>query len=272
MGAFLRVGQKNRRVRQLRARLGRVVTIAGRDLYRFLFLLTILFFSSVRDLYARQSVTLGIILFPPNTRYDSVEKACVGESIDMVRYILWQKHIHMNVVCGTAARIYKLLETDEIDFTFNIKSTGAVAGKVTFVEPAFRVIRLRMYSRGSRWDSGSVAAIQGFDYNGLRKNLTLRGYTFLDLPSTISALKVFQTKQSEHLLAYAGPIDYYLNDSGISFASDVTYREVFRVNSYIAINNKSQHLPLLLDVFGDYARDNQLHYFMQHGVPAIVNQ
>lgn len=234
---------------------------------RWFLLFTLFVLLLCENVRAAERVTLGIILFPPNTRYDPVKKECTGHTINVVRHILNKHDISMEVVCGTAARIYKLLDLGTIDFTFNIKSTRAVTDRVVFVEPAFSIISLRMYSHKGQSTPGTVAAIKGFDYNGLRDSLTSEGYEFVDLPNTISAIQVFLREKSDHLMAYSGPMDYYLDHTEINLAPHISFQEMFSANSHIALNKKSDKLEMLNTLFSRYAHDNSLQIFTDIQLP-----
>ena len=124
-----------------------------------------------------------------------------------------------------------------------------------------------MYSRGDSQQPGSVAAIKGFDYNGLRVKLTELNYEFIDLPNTISAIQVFLKNKSDHLMAYSGPMDYYLDRNKISLTPDITYREFFTLDSHIALNKKSPKLDMLNRLFTKYAVDNKLTKFSDLKLP-----
>lgn len=87
-------------------------------------------------------------------------------------------------------------------FTINIKSTKALANLVEFSKTPFRKLVLNLYSHSDAKNFSTISAVRGFDYQGYREKYAKEGVEFIDLPSTISAIRVFIKRRSNHLLSY----------------------------------------------------------------------
>ena len=209
----------------------------------------------------KETVTFGAIVFPPNTVYNARTKECIGDSIRETRRILHQYQFKMDVVCASAIRIYKLIETGEVDITINVKSTHALKQNVTFVDTPYQPLFLVLYTHKNIASQKIVSGIRGFDYHGQRQQMQAQGFEFVDLPNTLSALQVFLKKRSSHLISYRGPVSYYLRNLNTAFDEPVTVTPLFNVNTFYAIGKKSEHVVRLKEVLNDYAIKHNLQYF-----------
>jgi polar amino acid transport system substrate-binding protein len=151
-------------------------------------------------------------VFPPDSRLDEVTQKCIGAFIDVTEKIMAEYTIKLDVICAPPIRIYKLLENADIDFTINIESTEALPDDHVFVETPYQTLYLDLYTHNKLTSIKEVAAIRGFGYHGYRNKMLANGYTFFDLPTSISAIQVFLKKRSRHLISYRAPVDYYINE------------------------------------------------------------
>ena len=210
--------------------------------------------------YAKSQVVLGTINFPPNIVSDPATGQCSGRYITNLTEILGQYDIELTSVCTNPARLYKLVSQGEVDFTVNVKSTQALKNHVEFIEPAYQVLKLFLYSHAIPEKPGSIAAIRGFDYHGVRLALSEQGYGFVDLPNTEAAIKLFTKKRSTHLISYADPFLYYTKAQG---HTQINALHLADVGTFIAVAKTSPHLKTLQLAFDDYARTNQIKLFFK---------
>lgn len=215
------------------------------------------------QLGARESVTLGILSFPPYARIDELTNQCVGIFITNTKAILAAYDIDLDVVCAPPIRIYRMLKNAEVDFTINVKSTKALPQDIVFVDIPYSTLHLDFYAHNDIQMQKSVAAIRGFSYHGFRTRLVSEGYDFIDLPTSISAIQLFLKKRSSHLITYRAPAEYYIREKNVDISDKVTIVPLVNVPTYYAISGQSPHLEKLKSTFNDYASKRQLSYFNQ---------
>ena len=212
---------------------------------------------------AKQTVTLGTLVFPPMARVDQQSNKCVGHFVTITKKILAAYAINIDVICAPPIRIYRLLENAKVDFTINIKSTKAMPKDMVFVDTPFSTLSLDLYAHKDTVLTRSVAAIRGFSYHGFREELTAQGYEFFDLPTSISAIQLFLKKRTSHLISYRSPVDYYIQEKKLNLKDNVIIKPLVDVPTYYAISGNSPHLEKLQAAFNDYASKHQLSFFDQ---------
>jgi polar amino acid transport system substrate-binding protein len=214
--------------------------------------------------YANEVVTMGGHYFPPYIVSDESGESCGGEAVDLTRLILAEVNIDMQLVCASPARIFKLLTSGEVDFTINIKSTLALSEGVVFVDPPYIQLKLMLYEN-SQVEQGefvkAVAAIRGFDYHGFRQNLTERGYRFIDMPDSISAVKMFLAGRSSGLISYQAPYNYYLNTHKWLHHNNSSAVSLTSVDSHYVISAQSPMKERLRQALVKYASKHKLQYY-----------
>lgn len=224
-------------------------------------ILIFLFLVLSTSISARQNVTLGIVVFPPHSKLDEVSNECVGSFVTITRRILAEYVIDIDVVCAPPIRIYRLLESADVDFTINVKSTKALPRNVVFVHTPFNTLKLDFYTHKSTEFNKSVAAIRGFSYHGFKASLTEQGFEFFDLPNSISAVQLFLKKRTRHLISYRSRVEYYMDEKKLNIKDDVTVAHLVDVHTYYAISGQSPHLKKLKVAFDDFASKHQLMFF-----------
>jgi polar amino acid transport system substrate-binding protein len=224
-------------------------------IFLFLFLCT--------PISAKESVTLGILVFPPHSRIDELTNECVGAFITITEKILAEYAINVDAVCAPPIRIYRMLENADVDFTINIKSTTALPKDIVFVDIPFSTLNLDLYSHKNAQSIKSVAAIRGFSYDGFRTKLLAQGYEFFDLPTSISAIQLFLKKRTNHLISYRAPVDYYIQEKKLNIKDSISILPLIDVPTYYGISSKSPHLEKLKAALDDYATKYQLTFFDQ---------
>lgn len=227
--------------------------------------LFILFFALFSELtYAADAVIhLGVHNFPPYFVMTSQEN-CGGSAVEQTRALLQTDDIKVKVICATPARIYKMLESGEVDLTINIKQTKALPKNISFIPTPYAQLSLVLLSHGAavaREETPSIASIRGFDYHGQREILTDKGYSFIDLPDSISAVELFIKGRSSALITYEAPFNYYLQQQQLPFASQYQRQLLEHIDGFYVIANASKHKAYIQQRLQHHAETEQLSYF-----------
>ena len=208
-------------------------------------------------------IRLGVHNFPPYfvmTNNDT----CGGEAVELTKSLLQTADIKVTAVCATAARLYKLLQSGEVDLTINIKHTKALPDNVSFISTPYVKLSLVLLTHGAavaREKQPTIAAIRGFDYHGQRSVLTDKGYTFIDLPDSISAVEMFVKARSSALLTYEAPFNYYLQQHNLPFARHYQCQLLEHIDAYYVLSEQSTHKSYITNALQEYAAKTQLSYF-----------
>lgn len=204
---------------------------------------------------------MGAIIFPPSSEIDYKTNQCVGRSIDITRHILEEYYIELDVTCASAIRIYKLIENGDIDLIINVKSTSALSNNVTFIEPAYGVLKVNLYERLTDKPQRVISAIRGFDYIGNRDRYASEGFEFIDLPNSISVARVFEKKRSDYMLTYEKPVRYFIEQGLVTMSDDIKVTPLAEANNYYAVVKSSPKRSLLVKTLEDYAEKNEYKLF-----------
>ena len=226
-------------------------------------ILLILFAVSALAQAAGNEIRLGVHNFPPYF-VTSGSGHCGGEAVELTRSILQTEAITVRTVRATPARLYKMLQSGEVDLTINIKQTQALPADVSFVAPPYVQLSLVLLTHGAavaREKQPTIAAIRGFDYHGQRQLLSESGYSFIDLPDSISAVEMFVKGRSSALLTYEAPFNYYLQQQALPFASHYQRRLLDTIDAYYVVSGRSEHLTYISTTLNRYANTEQLSYF-----------
>lgn len=212
---------------------------------------------------ANTEIRLGVHNFPPYFVMTAPGN-CEGDAVDLTRSILQSDTVTVRTVCATPARLYKMLQNGEVDLTINIKQTKALPADVSFVAPPYVQLSLVLLTHGAavaREKQPTIAAIRGFDYHGQRQQLAAKGYSFIDLPDSISAVEMFVKGRSSALLTYEAPFNYYLQQQGLPFASHYQRRLLETIDAYYVLSALSEHKDYISSRLNRYADTEQLSYF-----------
>ncbi|GAB59317.1 transporter substrate-binding domain-containing protein [Rheinheimera nanhaiensis] len=208
-------------------------------------------------------IRLGVHNFPPYFVMSDNEN-CGGEAVELTRHLLQTDTIKLTTVCATPARLYKLLQSGEVDLTINIKQTKALPDNVSFVATPYVQLSLVLLTHGAavaRDKVPTIAAIRGFDYHGQRQVLTDKGYTFIDLPDSISAVEMFIKARSSALLTYEEPFNHYLHQHNLPFAKHYQCQLLEHIDAFYVISEQSLHKSYIHQQLSRYATQAQLSYF-----------
>ncbi len=208
-----------------------------------------------------KQVTFGAVVFPPYVTKDAHTQTCSGEAITTTREILVDYGLSLQVVCASALRIFRLMETAEVDLTVNVKSTRAMPPGTLFSGQPFTRLFVDLYTHQADTGPDSVAAIRGYDYHGYRQDLERRGFSFVDLPDGLDAVEMFLKGRTKHLISYRGPFVHRLSMLTDAGPKDISRLPLASVDSYYAISANSPYKDMLLQVFSEHASTSQLTYF-----------
>ncbi len=218
---------------------------------------------TAKAVQASEVVHMGAVIFPPSSEIDKKTNQCVGSSIDVTKHILKQYDIELEVTCASAIRIYKLVENGDIDLTINVKSTSALTDNVIFMQPAYGLLKIGLYERITEKPQKVISVIRGFGYAGFRDIYASNGFEFIDLPNSISVLRVFERHRSDYMLAYERPVKHFVEQGLVTLGDDVKVTPLFETNNYFAIAKKSPKKELLIKVLEDYAKKNNGRMFSE---------
>ena len=211
---------------------------------------------------AQNQIIMGLHHFPPYSLMEDSNN-CGGEAVVLTRKLLQNDNIQLSTVCATPARLYKMLQNGEVDLTINIKHTKALPQDVSFVTPPYVQLSLLLLTHGAavaRETLPTIAAIRSFDYHGQRQVLTEQGYSFIDLPDSISAVDMFVKGRSSALLTYDAPFDYYLQQHNLPFAKHYKCQVLEQLDAYFVVSEQSAHKAYIHEKLSQYATREQLSY------------
>ncbi len=207
-------------------------------------------------------ISLGLLIFPPHVVINPQTGECEGFAIDTVRTLL--PEFKVTPTCAPPARIFKLIESGDIDMTINIKSTPAVRRFVEFVDPPYTLLELKLYGHRGQTTPGSISAIRGFDYHGERARLIADGYVFVDLPNALSAVSMFTRERTDYLLSYAAPT----TQMQVYFPKDTVSQTLLSVPTHLAISKISSHRHAIKAAIQVYITEHDITYLLDVLTPA----
>lgn len=210
---------------------------------------------------------MGLHNFPPDFVVSPDGQSCGGPGFELTRQIFAQHQIEIEAVCVTPARMYLLLDTGELDFSINIKSTKALSAlqnaQHQFIAPPYSQLQLVMYSHKASSAAprdNSVALIRGFDYQGQRASLLQRGFVLVDLPDSISASELFLHQRSQHLLTYDGPFRAYALAKDAALLAQFERRALSSIDTFYVLSARSAHKTQMQQAIETYAARHQCRY------------
>lgn len=231
----------------------------------FLILLFTTFFGC-----AKEVVTLGALIFPPESMIDERDGLCKGDAVSVTRKIFERSNYKLDVVCTSAARIYRMFNAGDIDFSINIKSTAAIKSEGTFIEPNYHKLTLNLYRREVDTDMPVVSVIRGFDYHGYKKVLTEQGYKFLAVPNGIDSIRLFHLGRSNTLLSYQSSYDYYFSDGNNIPVKNLQVEHLVDVKNYYVVSKSSPKHDQIAQVIKDFAENNNISSFRSNVLKQVA--
>ncbi|WP_100644128.1 transporter substrate-binding domain-containing protein [Alteromonas facilis] len=235
---------------------------------RFYFAITLIFaFSSAAAERVPAStpqdttITLAALQFPPYAYTEAGSDECVGYTVKLTKMIFNAKGYNVKAICAPAIRVYRMIESGEVDLTVNIKSTKLLKDTVDFIEPPFGSLDLIFLSHENEGFENMVSGIRGFDYNGHRQLLVEQGYTFQDTPGSIDAIKMFMRGRTRHLITYKAPYRFYLEQNSFDIPKGVSAKSLMSLPTFFAVSLKSKNKDLIKQVFEEHSEATQATRF-----------
>ncbi|RVU35604.1 hypothetical protein EOE67_13495 [Rheinheimera riviphila] len=205
---------------------------------------------------------MGVHNFPPDIVVNA-DGSCGGPGLELSRDIFEAAGMQVEPRCITPARMYLLLDSGDIDFSINIKSTLKLSRQHLPVEPPYSKLQLVLYSHNHSSDAprdDSVAAIRAFDYQGQRQQLLQRGYIFVDLPDSVSASQFFLHQRSQHLITYDGPFRSFLSKSQPELLKELQRKPITSIDTFYIVSAQSKHQAAMQQAITQFAQKHRCLY------------
>lgn len=210
---------------------------------------------------AKEVVTMGALIFPPETMIDGRDGLCKGDAVKTTQRIFQDSVYELDVVCTSAARIYRMFNAGDIDFTINIKSTAAIQSSGTFVEPSYHKLILNLYRRKLDTDTRVVSVIRGFDYHGYKQKLTDQGYLFVDVPNDFDSIRLFHLGRTNTLLSYQSTFNYYFSNVNNEPITELEVEHLVDVKNYYVVSKKASKHDQIVNLIKQFATENKMFSF-----------
>jgi polar amino acid transport system substrate-binding protein len=208
---------------------------------------------------------MGVHNFPPDIVVHA-DGSCGGPGLELSRSIFEAAGMQVEPVCIIPARMFKLLDSGDIDFSINIKSTRKLSRAHVAVAPPYSKLQLVLYSHldsSSAPRDDSVAAIRAFDYQGQRQLLSQQGYLFVDLPDSVSASQFFLHQRSQHLLTYDGPFRAYLLAQQPDQLKTLQRKPITSIDTFYILSAQSPHQAAMQQAIRQFAKKHHCEYLAQ---------
>ena len=219
---------------------------------------------SLGNLYSDspRSYTFGVIVFPPLSVKSSDSTGCEGEAIDRTRHIIEASGNKFTLLCAPPARIYKMMELGQVDFTINVKSTELLKPYTTFIDPRFTTLKLQLYEYDKKGPN-TISGIRGFVYLGYRQELIEQGFVFSDSSNPRDSVAMFFKERTKALVTYQRPISHYINTSlNGKLPDNIVVRELLSIGTYYGISKRSEYHDELVDIFNKYITQSGAEQFI----------
>ncbi|MFC4656352.1 hypothetical protein ACFO3I_15150 [Rheinheimera marina] len=211
-------------------------------------------------------VRLGIHNFPPGFVMSEDGKICGGRAVAILDRILKPVDLQIMPVCGTAARIYRQLDSGDMDMGISTATNPLVNHAHTFLTPAYTELVLVLYSHPKPLtdaDANSVVAIRGFEYQGQRLLMQQKGYDFIEMPDAVSAIGFFLHQRAQHLISYQDPFLYYLQQHKADVLSHIQQRQLMTVDAQLVVSARSVYKDRIIQALATFAAAHPCHYLTE---------
>lgn len=207
----------------------------------------------IRAVDNKRTVVLGVVEFPPLVMKDNDGNGCHGQAIEVSSLVLEKLGYNVSVECPPPARLFERIRKGHVDITVNVRGTKALENNVIFVEKPFSFLSLMIMTNPKLDKRKTVAAIRGYDYEGLRQELEDDNYIFVDMANSSDAIQMFQFGRTTHLVTYEGPYMAYI-DSASEVIKDVVISIRRDIPTFFAISKASKLKQPLLQELDDMFR------------------
>ncbi|WP_337843335.1 hypothetical protein [Rheinheimera sp.] len=193
-------------------------------------------------------------------------KVCGGRAVTILDKILKPAGLQVEPVCGTAARIYRQLDSGDMDMGISTVTNPLVNHAHTFLTPAYTELVLVLYSHPealSGADANSVAAIRGLEYQGQRLLMQQQGYQFIEMPDAISASSFFLHQRAQHLISYEGPFLYYLEQHAPDRSQHIRQQPLMKVDAQLVVSAHSVYKERIIQAVTAFAATHKCRYLTE---------
>lgn len=208
-------------------------------------------------------ITLGALQFPPMAYSQAGSQECIGYLVELTRQIFAEYGYEVRSICAPAIRVYRMIESGDVDFTVNIRSTKLLEDHADFFATPFGTLDLLFLSHKDKGYEKMVSAIRGFDYHGHRQKLVDEGYVFQDMPGSIDAIKMFVRERTRHLITYKEPYKFYLEQNGFDVPEATNAKFLLQLPTYYAVSNTSKNHDLIMRMLKEHVNKTQVDSFEQ---------
>lgn len=222
------------------------------------------FICSADDVQSKTiAVRMGIHNFPPDFSVSADGNQCGGTAVEVLDQILLPQGYKIVPVCTTPARMYRLLDSGDIDLSISTITNKLISKTHSFLLPPYLELELVLYSHFPATDApqdNTVAAIRGFDYQDMRGQMLKNGYKFIDMPDAISAVNFFIHQRSQYLLTYQGPFLYFMQHNHPDTINNFDYKSLKKLDIQVVVSAYSIHRLQLIKMIKDYAELHKCSY------------
>ncbi|WP_419569875.1 hypothetical protein [Rheinheimera sp.] len=193
-------------------------------------------------------------------------KVCGGRAVTILDQILKPVGLQTMPVCGTAARIYRQLDSGDMDMGISTITNPLVNHAHTFLTPAYTELVLVLYSHPvpvADADSNSVVAIRGFEYQGQRLLMQQQGYKFIEMPDAVSAIGFFLHQRAQHLISYQDPFLYYLQQLGSGALPAIRQQQLMTVDAQLVVSARSVYKDRIIQALATFAATRNCRYLTE---------
>ncbi|WP_337881266.1 transporter substrate-binding domain-containing protein [Rheinheimera sp.] len=208
-------------------------------------------------------VRLGIHNFPPGFVMSGDGKTCSGRAVDILDRILNPVGLQIVPQCGTPARIYRQLDSGDLDIGISTITNPLVNHSHLFLTPPYTQLVLMLYSHpesATGAATNSVVAIRGFEYQGQRLKLIQQGFEFIEMPDAVSAINFFLHQRAQHLISYQEPFLHYLQQHDAAPQSQIRQQHLMTVDAQLVVSARSAYKERIIQAVAQYAARHQCHY------------
>lgn len=211
-------------------------------------------------------LSLGVHHFPPGLVASSDGKQCGGTAVDKLNKIFLPSGYVVVPVCSPPARIYRSMDTGDIDLSLNTLTNTLINKTHIYLLPAFTQLVLVLYSHPASAmapEDKTVSAVRGFDYQGQRVEMQQHGFQFVDMPDTISATNFFLHKRSQYLISYEGPFLHAMQEHYPGMIKTLSAQPLTKIDVQVVVSVRSVHRDNIIKIIQDYAKKHQCNYIKE---------
>lgn len=203
----------------------------------------------------KQNLVIGLIIFPPYMNKNADGK-CYGSAIADIRNIFPRKDYQLELYCASPLRIYRDFNKGDVDITINIKSTKVLSKNVIYSREPYQLLDIVLNTRLQSTNK-KIVSISGYNYDGVRDELSRQGYQFIDVANTKEAVTVFFRGGADAILSYKKPFEHYESlvrqNVQLNHANNVSKQTILKATpTYFTVNKLNKNSLELAQKIDDY--------------------